>query len=460
MTNELNLWTAQHNGVERSPISETQTKTLVAAFGRFGGAKSSREAAVPFIRETQNSGRWIFCSCRKGALLIPYEHEFVHRRHHKSPAHDDNCPFSVEPVEQFAISRSMQPQPRNQPFNLLRAFAEDRDAPRATTGDRNYSSVTPNTRRPRLAKLLMSLLEKSGVQKRASGDFNVSDQFRSIAKQAEDFFLVKNVPVSSMLCRYAADYKQFITEFDNKAAGFAWPNGTRPHAIALAVAAGIDDNKLILRKGDPIELSGSISIFGRSNAPVTRSSTYLAIAIIGKPHPGDKPTILETYLHPCRSTADLMLVDSNYERETFRELRILQLEFRDRIRIDIEKPLFDMSLTPHSDHSTLEQDRRHVEQNGSHPVLIPDFIVRFPDLPVRWRADIIVETMGFSWRTYRTEKATIIPKMRAALGGIGHVEHDFHFPANVPQSERNDALKDDLRKRIGKRLEAWLREAR
>lgn len=79
-------------------------------------------------------------------------------------------------------------------------------------------------------------------------------------------------------------------------------------------------------------------------------------------------------------------------------------------------------------------------------------ILRFPEYPKKPRADIIIETMRFRWKSYRLEKAEIIPLMETERGNISHVKHDFHFPSDLNQSERDARLTDILHARIETRV--------
>lgn len=105
-----------------------------------------------------------------------------------------------------------------------------------------------------------------------------------------------------------------------------------------------------------------------------------------------------------------------------------------RIEMVIEKPNLNMNGIGAESGGSATEDTRHVDEHGSPPVLITDFILRFPEYPKKRRDNIIIETMGFRWKSNRLEKAEIIPLMEAELGNISHVKHDFHFPSDLNQS--------------------------
>jgi predicted nuclease of restriction endonuclease-like RecB superfamily len=137
---------------------------------------------------------------------------------------------------------------------------------------------------------------------------------------------------------------------------------------------------------------------------------------------------MKAYVHPCASLRDLMLMDSNYERRTFAELKRLQqfLANKQGIRVVIEKPMLDVRG---------DEDLVDPAIEAGEPC-IPDFVLQTEAAPAGGAAVVVVETMGFAGENYRARKAithrTIKATLRAPL-----VTHDFHFPEDQIQAERD-----------------------
>jgi hypothetical protein len=106
--------------------------------------------------------------------------------------------------------------------------------------------------------------------------------------------------------------------------------------------------------------------------------------------------VLSAYVHPCAGEHHLMLVDSDYERRTLRQLRHLQtwLGAKRGVALAIEKPVFD--LGPAGDHDG--------SREGRDPC-IPDLILRSAGAGAGGRGTVIVETMGYADEAYRLRKA-------------------------------------------------------
>jgi len=120
-----------------------------------------------------------------------------------------------------------------------------------------------------------------------------------------------------------------------------------------------------------------------------------------------------------------MLVDSNFERRTFAELRRLQqfLSARQGIRMEIEKPMLDIGTG-----EDLEDQRIAAREP-----CIPDFVLR-TDPGGAGAATVIIETMGFPSESYRGRKEVMHKTMTRVLSAPVLI-HDFHFPSVQTQDE-------------------------
>ncbi|MBO9198127.1 hypothetical protein J5277_28775 [Rhizobium sp. 16-449-1b] len=436
------MQSANRDGSEREAVDSGK---LVAAFGRNGGTAASRAAAKSIVEAAHARKRWFFCECRDGATLTPVNGTHVMRKTQYSKPHHEDCPFAVEPKEQFFIVRSLRPHPPGSPFSLLRNNSSTGE----TEQNERVQKDTYSTRRPRLARLLVAIAEAS-VQRQTFPLKKLGPQFADIKDQARALLLAPKVPVIKMLCSDTSRYEKFIGDFSTQSKRHKWTAGNRPHGILLDTIKGVEDHALVCTDDTRIPVFGSISIFGRATAPVKPWSTYLVAGLIGEVSSGGVH-VLRAYIHPCVSEKNLMLVDSNYERETFRYIAELAAEYREQIDIIVRKPLSDIGTRSISENLTEEEAEVQANTVGAPKILIPDFIIGFPQFPDRSR-DIIVETLGFSWRAYRDDKAVTIPAMQAALGQIDVIAHDFHFPDDKTLLQRHDTFKASLRSAIEKRI--------
>ncbi|MFS8147630.1 hypothetical protein [Rhizobium sp. BR 249] len=440
------LWVGKRREKLRE-LSPSEKRRLILAFGRDGGAAVAREEAKSVVAAAQNGGQWFFCACNadQNTVLVPYERTYVHRRVASSNAHSDRCPFAVDPVQQLAIVRSMRPHPPEKAFNLLSDFASDRGPL-----DEDRTAQFNTVRRSKLARVLIALAEASGLQTQDVGTRSINLQFNDLISQAKNFKLVGEIPLASMLCTYPPKLGEFLGDFNRRAARFNWPRGSRAHGIVIMKLICVENRNLVFSKEVKVPVSGPIAIFGRSDAPRLKDRPYIGIGLIAKQSATSPAEVIRAYIHPCYSHENLMLVDSNYERETFDYLRDLQSEYAGRVDFKIEKPLSDIGQRFQESTATdAEVDNQEIDAHGAPPILIPDFVVRFKER-VRSDNDFFVETMGFSSQYYRAIKRRIIPEMRRALGGILHVEHDFYFPSDLTLDERHEIFRKAVRDKINK----------
>jgi hypothetical protein len=133
----------------------------------------------------------------------------------------------------------------------------------------------------------------------------------------------------------------------------------------------------------------------------------------------------------------LMLVDSDYERQTLAILVQFQRQMarRHQAAVIIDKPM--ESIGPETD-----------AQGTPCPPLIPDFVVtaRYRDGGER-RA--VVETMGYADEGYRARKLRLHPEMQRAAGAAVVREHDFQRPRHWRQDWRDNRLRRALWQALG-----------
>jgi hypothetical protein len=149
---------------------------------------------------------------------------------------------------------------------------------------------------------------------------------------------------------------------------------TRPHGVLIARIGSIRAGCIEPIAGKVIPVRGRITVFGErpdeeagTRAEPSARAPYLAACVVGRAEEKGPVEVLSAYVHPCAGEHHLMLVDSDYERWTLRQLRHLQtwLGAKRGVALAIEKPVFD--LGPAGDHDG--------SREGRDPC-IPDFILR------------------------------------------------------------------------------------
>ncbi len=411
-------------------------RILRAAFGRFGGQPEAREAAVPVVRHYQQlgAGSWFLCDCRPGAerppALVPVAQTHIRRNQDERwPVHSDACDFQREPSEQRAIVDSYTAGAAHRPLRLVRPVGAA--SPAMEPGEVGQSR---SVRRPGIARLLARLMTDAGLQSIGPGWVcpSLVDQVKAIWTAARTVEIDAGVQLPEFLCTSPAKLGGVL---DRIAAAPAsrFPR-SRPHGVLIARVAGAGSGALQMLTGEAIPVRGRIAVFGERTGtaretPAERAarSPYLAACVLGRAAPDEPAGVLSAYLHPCVSERQLMLVDSDLERQTLAQLRSVQawLGKQNLARAAIEKPLFD--IWPR-DHGKAEADPR--------PPCLPDFIVRAAGEDGAANAAVI-ETMGFADAGYRARKVRSHALMSLALDGAPVIGHDFHEPAGQPQADRD-----------------------
>ena len=290
-------------------------------------------------------------------------------------------------------------------------------------------------RREGLATMLRLLQIKSGLFRFSSPSSRpkLGDQYRLLRSAAGEIEIDDDLPLSRYLCTYAPALSEFMTKV-----GAAPPRlfkKTRPHGVFLTVINGVSNGQLLISQDLAVPVRGRISVFGEREGHRRETATeksarapYFAASLVARPKASDPVCVMKSYVYPCASLRDLMLMDSNYERRTFAELRRLQqfLANKQGIRMVIEKPMLDIRSGGDLEDQALE---------AGEPC-IPDFILQTEAAPIGGAANVIVETMGFAGEKYRSRKFISHRTMEAALRAP-LVTHDFHFPSDQTPEERD-----------------------
>jgi hypothetical protein len=217
---------------------------------------------------------------------------------------------------------------------------------------------------------------------------------------------------------------------------------TRPHGLLLIRLREVLPGKLIALNGEEFPVVGRLAVFGErpedeAGPAEDARSPYVAFCIVARPTPIDPVQIIAAYVHPCASMQRMMLVDSDYERQTLALLVQFQRQMARRHQAAVIIDKLMESIGPETD-----------AQGTPCPPLIPDFVVtaRYRDGGER-RA--VVETTGYADEGYRARKLRLHPEMQRAAGAAVVLEHDFQRPGHWRQDWRDNRLRRALWQALG-----------
>lgn len=425
-------------------LSADEDRVLREAFGRFA-RRDRREAAAAIVRRLQTTGpgHWVLCDClgdqasghRVPALVMVSE---THVRRHvdeRWPQHADDCDFFREPEEQRRITASYRTPVSGAPMHLIGACRSD--SPRRPPV---LSGTSHAHKRPKLGRLLTRLVSDAGLQVLAPGwrPRPPGEQYQALRGAARKIRLASGVPLARVLHTHPPTLGRLIERVAE-----AWPDdfgGRRPHGVFVVAATDIAAGAIVVGPDITFPVRGRIALFGeieghgRIRADNARRPPYLACCLVAAPEEGQPPELLRAYVHPVVSRSHLMLVDSDCERQTLRELLGVRrwLQGRKGLQVGIEKPLFDIG----------QDATDETPEASSRPPCIPDFLVRVT-APDGRCAGVIVETMGYADAQYREPKNRLHPLMAEALY-LPVVTHDFHQPDGRTQEERDKMMRKHL----------------
>ena len=436
------LQVSRRSGVQdQRALSVEEDRALRRAFGRFAEPEArAAGAAVVHRYQRAGSGGWILCDClrhvERPPVLIPVAEAHI-RRHHEPPwpDHDPDCDFYRDAAEQRAITRSYARVPDGKHVALLaRLKMNERTRPQQLMG-RSFARS-----RGALATLLMRLIEEAGLNQAlpVGGATALGEQYKAIRRAARGVEIDQGVALSEFLCTYPPALPDFCARIA-RVSPSRFGRSKRPHGVLISAVEDASIGHLCLFGGEAVPVRGEISVFGereghtRQTAAERRArSPYLAICLVGRSAPTEPVEVLKAYLHPCASSRHLMPMDSNHERHTLQLLLQLQawLLKNKTVSLVIKKPVFDLSSVP-------VESGLDGEPTTPRGPCIPDFLLAADHVPPGGIPSVIVETMGYPDMEYRERKRRTHLVMGQALSAAPVIEHDFHFPADQNQIDRD-----------------------
>ncbi|MDR3423726.1 MAG: hypothetical protein P4M13_01420 [Alphaproteobacteria bacterium] len=385
-------------------LSPDEDRKLRLAFGRFAEGRHRSDGEDVVSKHYELKHRFLF-DCRPDAphapLLFLVAGTHIRREvDGRGTPHDEGCDFFREPQEQKKLIvsyRRQKPEDEHQ-LNLLRNFRDDDTPPRLT------AHVTTNRSRPKLARVLCSLLHEAKLDRLYPTEplrGNREKQILHLEDAAASYSLSSDQKLSRWLATSLGDYYSLKKRLDEKP-----ENLKRPHGLFIETFDRIENNTLYPKRADlkPISVTGKLAVFGEGET--TRRPPYLVIGLLSQPRRNAAHVeLLNAYAHPCLAWDRLTLVDSQLERETLAILIACRDELakKSNITMTIEKPLFDIGPR---------------ETEDPRELCLPDFILRCRGEGVS-QPLVVIETMGYDDPAYRERKQ----RMRALFERIGRGDH-------------------------------------
>ncbi|MFN8726355.1 MAG: hypothetical protein ACK5XB_12485 [Rhodospirillales bacterium] len=452
---------------KRVLLSFQDDKILREAFGRIP-IPNQFAAGKELITGLQTREFWIACDCiaqnpehtdaqklEHTPLIFPISGGFIRRQNQrKSIHHADECVFARDAKEQIELVKSYRRATSKNPRKKnLYQLASSFEASNVSASG-GFARVSTLSRRPKIARLLYELLSASTLNKilfSDETDAEIESQKEKVRLASREFFIGDGKRLSDWLALSLSEFQNLKNKIDCESSDWG---RQRPQGVFIEVFKKIKDYKLIPFKVDkiPIPINGKVSIFGESlkiDESLDESrSPYLVISLLAKKTAQDmEASIVGVYAHPVVSLSRWMLVDSDLERSTFRQIircrTWVQKTFG--IEIDIQKPLFDMG----PDLPVIDNEVECVDV-ASREVCIPDFVLSCRGEKIK-RSTIVIETMGYKDEEYRARKARLRPLFEAFNrephgGPTLVIEHDPSRYRDLAES--NDALWNEIKRAI------------
>jgi hypothetical protein len=386
------------------PDDEAQALARVFGKARKGPAtEAERTQAALVLQNLISLGAWLACSCVTGADGPPVMYPrrggtgtATLVRNHDRPAHAESCPFFRLPADRTESPSLLPRESMTGGFGLLKVVkvtGEPKDKPPGPT----VSTLRACKRVPTLARILFTVLERAKLNVIASsGPQNINAQYAALKRALAQFHFdaKRTIPLADFTETFTQlkDYTRLIARISKDHR--QWPSPLLPHGFLIGVCHDIDKHSLVLRDGNKLPIAGRLVKPGE-NTP----GPYMCIVLVGRRSPEESFEALRAYVHPVESSANLMLVDSDLERQTLEFLRRQQWYQSTQIGepFTIVKPLTDIAV-----------------KAGAQTVR-PDFILKYASY------DLVVETMGYTDEAYLSRK-TVTHALMSEIGAV--MKHD------------------------------------
>ncbi len=403
-------------------LSPIECAHLLHAFAQDKGAAPKDSPAYEVLEELFTRHLWLGCSCKGGTLATApvlyvqstrsFRRPFTVVRNHSRGMHDANCPFSRASKPKGS---SLAIRTKSQSLGVLRKAAVS-----STSGTvpKIYPSSSKADRIPSIANVLFTILEHAGCNRLLGISRSVTSDAEMINKALSSFFMdaKKKIPALEYFGTNLHKFDAVARRVARAARQKEWPANIPPHGfvIGLCELQRDKDNRMWLvepRRGITEPKRWQVTGHVRLSGPGTPGPN-VAIGLIAVPSGNQQPELVQAYVHPANSFNELMLVDSDLERQTLAILTKHLTEMKERgMAYSVSKPYLDITGV----------------KSGA--TFRPDFIV-MKNGKTRY-----IETMGYDDPEYLLRKGRVHQAMRREHRVLEHVpsENDKQFRADIEE---------------------------
>ncbi|MBN8850120.1 MULTISPECIES: hypothetical protein [unclassified Sphingomonas] len=337
----------------RIPLPPLLENSLIHWYTGAGGS-AEEQAGITLVQQARLGEKWLACDCL-GAVAAPpiltpaylSDAETYYLRRltgQKRPEHRTTCPF----FRDQATSRVSEVRERQLPAETpLGYFEIIRPAPEKLAQMPERDAVDDRTRHasfPRLALLLRRLLEVGGLTEWTPGTFDdanaVGRQFARLRSVAARIEAAPGIALDRVLWTHSAALHSRQIYAALRALEPQWPSAHAPQGFLLVYAREFHGHVVHPASGEPYRVAN------RVQSPAVRGTAvdgpFLVLTVIGTYPEARGYAPLRAYAQPILSGRSFIAVESNAERDLFKQLIAF---FRDSIGrgydARLHKPLFD-----------------------------------------------------------------------------------------------------------------------
>ncbi len=346
------------------------------------------------LADTIRGKVWLSCACNptNAALMtigLSEKNHFYLQRMNSRGAHQKECPFGQTKTAYFDIASVTEPFKAKKILGLCR---------RGKINETNDQKANKNTRRRasipmyKLSRLLYSLIELSElniIDGHFPASYDYHKNFEKLIEKTKDFFLDKKISLKNFFWKFP-NIDEMVQRLN---AAYYWPKTSRPHAVCVAIAQRIQENKIYFFKESlEVKIKGEIK---QSSGYLTENSGPFLVIFVVTDTEEEAGIFLprQAFYVPTYSGNTFLPVDSTYERKVLSQLiAIVQNCKKLGYHVTIKKPLFI--------------EKKVI--NGDLQFYKPDFEIQTPTLP------IYIEVMGLNDEAYKERKKKTIACMEEA----------------------------------------------
>jgi hypothetical protein len=373
-------------------LSSDERQSLVEFFANASTDMYYQKTAQAVLNEAKTLDAWLLCDCAPDCYLFPRRTEnsitLVRPRPPRQHPHGADCPFYLPAMEDNGTKDTQSVETLNEMTNFCLIKQETVQA-RAPQIQHELSTTQLTKSVPSLTKVLFTLIQRAGLNI-SNNHFPINDHYRAIYRVATQtpMWPGSKMVLSDVLSTLTTPSHLFGLYKRLRLAKFG--SGHKKQGYAISLAKSVELQSVTLCFGQ------TVNVVGKINAPSrTPTGPYWVIFLITETKEGSGFfEAVRASLWPAYSENLPFPVDSDPERQTFRDLLSWRLYWKDKGEdFEIEKPLDFTNIVR------------------------PDFLVKDPE---SGRA-VVIETMGSKDAAYLSNKESMHQRMAQQYGDV--IEH-------------------------------------